>query len=255
MTEDLLNLPQDNYLENLVGEGKKFKTPEDLAKGKYISDNYILTLESQLDQMRGDYLKLHEEQVAKAGLQELIDKMNIQNKPVAVDNKPLVPETKSPIDPKQIEDLIDSRMSQREQAKREAENVQFVKTKLEATLGKEYHENLQSRMAELDLSADQFNTMARNNPKALTKLLELEPQFVPSRDPFAPPRSQVRTDQFKPKTEVRDWAWYQDLKVKETKKYYSPQTNVQMHKNALALGAAFETGDFNRFDKDFRINY
>ena len=253
MTEDLLNLPQDNYLENLVGEGKKFKTPEELAKGKYISDNYILTLESQLDQMRGDYIKLHEEQVAKAGLQELIDKMNIP-KPVIKDTT-LVPETKPPIDPKQIEDLIDSRMSQREQAKKEAENVQFVKTKLEATLGKEYHDQLQKRMAELDLSADQFNSMARNNPKALTKLLELEPQFVPSRDPFAPPRSQVRTDQFKPMTEVRDWAWYQDLKVKNPKEYYSPKTNVQMHKDALALGAAFETGDFNRFDKDFRINY
>ena len=253
MTDDLLNLPQDNYLENLVGEGKKFKTPEELAKGKYISDNYILTLESQLDQMRGDYLKLHEEQVAKAGLQELIDKMNIQ-KPVTKDTT-LVQETKPPIDPKQIEDLIDSRMSQREQAKKEAENIQFVKTKLEATLGKEYHEQLQSRMAEVGLSSDQFNQMARNTPKALTKLLELEPQFVPSRDPFAPPRSQVRTDQFKPKTEVRDWAWYQDLKVKEPKKYYSRETNVQMHKDALALGAAFETGDFNRFDKDFRINY
>src|SRR5258706_1732429 len=253
MTEDLLNLPQDNYLENLVGEGKKFKTPEELAKGKYISDNYILTLESQLDQMRGDYLKLHEEQVAKAGLQELIDKMNIQ-KPVTKDTT-LVPETKPPIDPKQIEDLIDSRMSQREQAKKEAENIQFVKTKLEATLGKEYHEQLQSRMAEVGLSSDQFNQMVRNTPKALTKLLELEPQFVPSRDPFAPPRSQFRTDQFKPKTEVQDWAWYKDLKVKEPKKYYSPQTNVQMHKDALALGAAFETGDFNRFDKDFRINY
>src|SRR5260370_8747577 len=255
MTEDIMKLAQDNYLENLVGEGKKFKTEEELAKGKYISDNYILTLESQMDQLRGDYLKLHEEQVAKAGLQELIDKMNIQNKPVSVDIKPLVPETKSPIDSKQIEDLIDSRMSQREQTKREAENIQFVKTKLEATLGKEYHDALQSRMAEVDLSADQFNLMARNNPKALTRLLDLEPQMVPSRDPFAQPRAQLRTDQFKPKTQVRDWPWYQDLQVKEPKKYYSRETNVQMHKDALALGAAFETGHFNRFDKDFRINY
>jgi hypothetical protein len=254
MTEDLLNQPEDrNYLDELVGDGKKFKSAADLAKGKYIADNYVLTLESQLDEMRRDYEKIREENLAKAGLQDLIDRMNIQ-KPVTKDIT-LVPEQKPTIDSKQIEDLIDSRMSQRERTKKESENVQFVKTKLEATLGKEYHEQLQTRMAELDLSADQFNTMARNNPKALTKLLELEPQFVPSRDPFAPPRSQVRTDQFKPKTEVRDWAWYQDLKVKEPKKYYSRETNVQMHKDALALGAAFETGDFNRFDKDYRISY
>ena len=254
MTEDILNQPGDrDYLDELVGDGKKFKSAADLAKGKYIADNYILTLQSQLDEMRSDYEKIREENLAKAGLQDLIDRMNIQ-KPVTKDIT-LVPEQKPTIDSKQIEDLIDSRMSQRERTKKESENVQFVKTKLEATLGKEYHEQLQSRMAEVGLSSDQFNQMARNTPKALTKLLELEPQFVPSRDPFAPPRSQVRTDQFKPKTEVRDWAWYQDLKVKEPKKYYSRETNVQMHKDALALGAAFETGDFNRFDKDFRINY
>jgi len=255
MTDDLLNQPvTPNYLEELVGDNKKFKTTEDLAKGKYISDNYILTLESQLDQLRNDYTKLHEEQVAKAGLQELIDKMN-SPKPVTPDITK-VPDAKPPIDPKQIEDLIDSRMSQREQARRDQENVNLVKSKLEEKWGKEYHDSLQQRLSDVDLTGDQFNQMAKNNPKTLIKLLELESQqYTPSRDPWAPPRSQVRTDSFKPQTEVRDWAWYQDLKVKDPKKYYSPATNVQMHKDALELGARFETGDFNRFDKDFRIKY
>lgn len=255
MSEDLLAQPLDrNYLADLVGEDKKFKTTEDLAKGKYVADNYILTLESQLDQLRGDYLKLHEEQMAKAGLQELIDRMNVSTPQPTKDTNPIVQEAKPTIDPKVIEDLIDSRMTQRERERREAANIQEVKTKLEATLGKEYQENLQTRMAEVGLSADEFNQMARNNPKALTRLLDLEP-VVPSRDPWSPPRTNIRTDQFKPKTEVRDWQWYQDLKVKDPKKYYSRETNVQMHKDALELGAAFETGDFNRFAKDYRINF
>jgi hypothetical protein len=255
MTDDLLTPPTDpNYLEELVGDNKKFKSAEELAKGKYIADNYIQTLESQLDQLRSDYIKLNEEQSAKAGLQELIDKMNSQ-KPVTPDITK-VPDVKPTIDPKQIEDLIDSRMSQREQARRESENVNLVKNKLQEKWGKEYHNSLQQRISDIDLTSDQFNQMAKNNPKTLIKLLELDSQQqVPSRDPFAPPRSHIRSDNFKPKTETRDWAWYQDLKVKDPKKYYSPATNVQMHKDALELGAAFETGDFNRFDKDYRINY
>lgn len=252
MTDDLLTPPETNYFQELVGENKKFKTTEDLAKGKYVADNYILRLESQLDQLRGDYLKLHEEQVAKAGLQELLDRMNVkqpqpEQTPTSVEQKPT-------IDPRQIEDLIDSRMTQRERERTEASNIQTVKAKLEATLGTNYHDALQQRMTDVGISSDEFNQMARNNPKALTRLLDLDP-VTPNRDPFAPPRNNIRTDQFKPNVEKRTWQWYQDLKQKDPKKYYSRETNVQMHKDALDLGAAFEDGDFGRFAKDFRISY
>jgi hypothetical protein len=258
MTDDLLAPPQDrNYLEDLVGDNKKFKSAEDLAKGKYIADNYILTLEAQLDQMRTDYLKIKEENQAKAGLQELIDRMNSQRQMTKDIQTPMVPEQKPPVfDPKQIDDLIESRMNERELARRQTENISQVKAKLEQHLGREYHEALQSRMDTLDISKDEFNNMARNNPKALIKLLDLEPQqYTPSRDPFAPPRSNIRTDQFKPAVEKKTWSYWQRLKDTDPKKYHSSQTNVEMHKAMMELGSEFEDGDYNRFDKDFRIKY
>jgi hypothetical protein len=55
--------------------------------------------------------------------------------------------------------------------------------------------------------------------------------------------------------EQRTWDWYQKLKVSDPKKYYSPETNVQMHKDALSLGEAFEDGDFGAYAKDYRISY
>ena len=33
--------PNKNYLTELVGDGKKFKTQEELARGKYESDLYL----------------------------------------------------------------------------------------------------------------------------------------------------------------------------------------------------------------------
>jgi len=44
-------------LEELVGEGKKFKTVEDLAKGKLEADSFIAQLEGELKGVKGDLTK------------------------------------------------------------------------------------------------------------------------------------------------------------------------------------------------------
>ena len=43
----------------------------------------------------------------------------------------------------------------------------------------------------------------------------------------------------------RTWSYYQDLKTKNPTEYWRTKTQVQMHKDALALGEAFADGDFN----------
>ena len=56
--EDVANLPvvdpNKNYLEELVGEGKKFKDPVALARSKVESDRHIAKLESELKAIRTD---------------------------------------------------------------------------------------------------------------------------------------------------------------------------------------------------------
>jgi hypothetical protein len=256
MTEDLLNSIESDadYYDLLVGEGKKFKSEKDLAKGKFVADNYILTLERQLDQLREDYEKVKEEKVAKVKLQELIDQMDRRPEPTR-DTTP-VEKPKPTIDPSQIEDLIDTRISQRERARKEADNYNLVKAKLEEKLGKNYQEVLQERISELDISPEQLNSMAKNNPKTVFRLLELDTVEAPSTDIFrAPPRPSQVTTSLQPTAEKRTWSWYQKLKLENPKEYYNPKTNVQMHNDALRYGEAFEDGDFNAHRKDYRIKY
>ena len=258
MVDSLLETNQvddsTDYYESLVGENKKFKDAKELAKGKYIADNYIHTLESQMDQMRKDYLKEKEQNTARDKLEDLLDRLE-KRQPDSMNIKPLVEEQKpASIKKEDIESLVDTRIQERETARKQTENYNFVKQKLVEKWGNNYSDQLNRHMSDLGITEDYVNQTAHSNPKVLLKMLGVD-DVVPNRDPFAPPRSQIRTDNFKPTTEVRDWQWYQDLKVKDPKKYYSPTTNVQMHKDALALGERFETGDFNRFEKDFRINY
>ena len=71
--------PNKDYLAELVGEGKKFKTDKDLARGKYEADLYVKTLERQLDELRNDHLKLREDYTARAKLEELLGQLEAKS--------------------------------------------------------------------------------------------------------------------------------------------------------------------------------
>src|SRR5712671_5452751 len=105
--------PQKNYLEELVGENKKFKSNEDLAKGKYTSDIYVKQLETTLDEMRKDFLKEREDNVAKAKLQELIDQMEMKRQPLSNSEPPQAKEVERPtFDLKEIDSLVSNKIQE-----------------------------------------------------------------------------------------------------------------------------------------------
>ena len=43
----------------------------------------------------------------------------------------------------------------------------------------------------------------------------------------------------------RTWAYYQDIKKKDPHKFLMPKLQVQMMKDAAALGESFKDGDYN----------
>src|SRR5260370_19729043 len=112
--------PNKNYLGELVGEGKKVKDPESLAKGKYISDNYIQILERRLDEMRSDYSNLSKEYNARPKLEELINQ--ITQKQSASSEEPVTKETVPAIDPKEIESLVSNKMQEYRASEKAQEN-------------------------------------------------------------------------------------------------------------------------------------
>lgn len=247
---------QMDYYSLLVGENAKFKNEKELAKGKYIADNYITTLESQLDQTRAQLLKEQEQNIARAKMEDLLDRLEKRQNTLPAE-QPILPEPKSPpsIKKEEIESLVDTRIQQRETTRKESENFNFVKQKLAEKWGANYSNQLSQQMADLGISEDYINREARNNPKVLLRLLGVQ-DVAPINDPFrSPPRSAQNTFNFKPNVEVKNWDYWQKMKTENPKKYYSQQTNVEMHKAMLELGEAFETDDFRRYEKDYRIKF
>lgn len=250
MTDNLLDETLDdqvkvdeskNYLEELVGPGKKFATAEDMAKGKYISDGYVTILEKRLDAAREEMKTLRDQNIAGPKLQELIDKYDALEKQLATrqTTQQSNEDTKAAYDPKQVESLIDSRVHLIEQQKRENDNFKLVQDKLKERFGNNYQTLLKTQSNTLGLTDDEVNSMARRNPNLFMKTFDLN---VPkNNDNFqTPPKSNMRSDNFAPRTnEKRTWSYYEELRKKDPQAWFDPKIAVQMDKDSQALGEKF----------------
>lgn len=232
-----------NYLLELVGEGKKFKSPEDLAKGKYHADMLVETLKKRLDVITNDYKQERALSESRAKLEDLIDQLS-KRQTSSNELPPVKDEIKPVIDPKDIDSLISNKLEEREVSKRQNDNFNLVKNKLQERLGKNYQDVVKQQIDELGISVEDMNEMARNRPKVLLKALGVD-ETAPQLDPFqAPPRSSRLNDSFKPNNQKRTWSYYQNLKKTNPNLYMDRKTAIQMHDDAIALGESFKDGDF-----------
>ena len=233
-----------NYLTELVGDNKKFKSPEDLARGKWEADNYVKTLEGKLDELRNDYIKEREENASRANLEQLIRRLETAQ-PSQI-TQPEVKEMNTPptIDSKQIESLVSTKIQEFELTKKQTDNFNSVKSKLIEQFGNNYQTKLKEQIENLGLSEEEANALAKKSPAAFFRTLGME-QTQQQQTFQAPPKSDVRSA-FQPTgAPKRTWSYYQQMKKENPKAYHDPKTNIQMHNDAIALGAEFQDGDFN----------
>lgn len=237
--------PAKNYLDELVGEGKKFKDAAALARGKAEADLTIELMKKRSDELRAEYIKVADENRAQAKLQELLDRIEKNPNRNTPDLDTHENRVETPVfDPKQLESLVDSRIQETERNRKSTDNFNTVQAKLKERFGNNVGAVLKERAAELGLEVADIDTLARKSPTAFFNTLGLNDQ--PSDNSFTPPRSSIRNDNFGPsKTQKRTWSYYQDLKKANPKLYFDPKIAVQMQKDAVELGDAFNDGDFN----------
>lgn len=237
--------PNKNYLEELVGEGKKFKTIEDLARGKVEADMYIDHFKQRHDELREDYKKLDEQYKAGPSLKELIDQMKAA-KESQNDNTQSTNEDKSDtLDLTKIEALVQSQISASKQKEREESNYNLVQAKLIENYGPNYVQTFKQHVASLGLTADFVNDLARKHPQVLFKTFGLDGKT--QAETFqAPPQSVTRSDPFGSNTPKRTWSYYEKMRKADPVKYRDPKIQDQMFSDAKTLGDAFNDGDYQK---------
>lgn len=244
--DDQIQIDQNkNYLDELVGEGKKFKTVEDLARGKAEADLYIEDFKRRQDELRQDYLRLKTEYDAGPSLKELIDQMKAAKESNS-DNTQSANEDKSDtLDLTKVEEMIRNGIATTKQQEREENNYNTVQAKLIEVYGPNYAQTLKTQISQLGLTADFVNDLARKHPTVLFKTLGLDGQR--QGETFqAPPQSTNRNDSFGSNAPKRTWTYYEKIRKTDSKRYFDPKTQDQMFKDAATLGESFNDGDFQK---------
>src|SRR5688572_2981716 len=77
-----------NYFDELVGEGRKFKTQEDLARAKFESDQYIETMKMRMDEFRDEIDTLRADANARPALTDMIEQLKQQSRTGSDTNTP-----------------------------------------------------------------------------------------------------------------------------------------------------------------------
>lgn len=237
--------PDKDYLTELVGEGKKFKTPAELARGKYEADQFI-------ERLKREQAALREELNSRKRLEDIADLLspnkqhsssegtppNRNGGEEGTDNKNLNPDD--------LEKLIEDRLTKREKERLYEQNFNTVKSKLAEVWGPDASTKLSEVANTLGVGKEFLNNLAKEQPKAFFKLVGVDTQSnnqgqrQEANDLFAPPRSSVNSSGFTPNvTGERTMSYYDKIKRDNPREYWTPRIQNQMHQDAMRLGEKF----------------
>ncbi len=221
-------------VEALVGEGKKYKTVEDLAKAVVFKDQHISRIETENRGMREDLQgkQRMEEYIERlstlqAGEQPTNSDGNHSGREGGEDKTPAL----------KLED-IETLIVKREQKKVQEANLASAISKLRETWGPNFAAQLREQARTLGVGEAFLNSVAAENPQAFYRLVGLDAQRQP--DLFQAPESTVNSGGFQTrKTNDRTQSYYADLRKKNPTEYWSTKVQNQMHADAFRLQDRF----------------
>lgn len=229
-----------NYFEELVGEGKKYKDPEALARSNIYANAHIRNLEHRMDTIGEDYRRLLDESKNRPRLEELINKLvSDRNDDASSRNEPASNEdNNNRPDPELFRSFVSEEVQRIATTQKEKENYDMVLSKVRERYGSHYRDVLKDRGQELGLAEADINQMARRSPNLFFKTFDVETK--PAGDMFqTPPTSQTRQSSFAPNTVKRTQSYYDKLNKEKPGIYLDRKIAIQMDKDAQELGAAF----------------
>lgn len=220
-----------DYYEQLVGEGKKFKSERDLARGKWESDQYIAKLKQKLEETENE-LK------SRAAMEELYNKLKSGDTNNRQDELPVTPDRQG-VNEDELEAKVAALLEKREKARSLETNMGRVTRVLEETFGNSNSANaaLNKIARETGMSMGDIRDLAQRSPDAVFRLMGITEGPRNPTTPVAPKGSVVAG--LGPSGTVRNSAYYERMKQTDPKKYFADSTTVQMMNDRRALGDKF----------------
>lgn len=229
---------QEGWLQKIVeAKGDQWSNPEVLAKGKLEADSYIKQLEEQLNELRDE---LGKQDYSKELLTQLQNKAQ-----VPTNGNPVVPnnqngggqgaQTNASLSDEQIKDLVNSALTEREKQNTVKQNIDTVEKELVNKYGTEAESLIATKAKELGMTVEKLGAIASESPTAFFRLIGEAQKETPS---FINGSIKTEGANMQASSE-RNFKFYQELRKKNRKQYFSPEVQQAMFKDRQRLGDKF----------------
>lgn len=234
---------EKDYATELIGDGKKYKTVQDAAKGLVEKDMFIERLKAEAAEARAAlkgeqkmdefFEKLKNVQTAATGNESTQvtstgeTATNQQNSNNNNNPKALTAE--------EVQELLEKR----DREKQEAANLSLAVQKVKEAYGANYTAVMRQKAEELGMSPDYLTGLAKTQPKAFLKLVEADNQN--NQRTFSP-TSSVNTTAMSggKRTGERNNEYYRNLRKQVgDAEFFKPKIQNELHKDMLRLREAF----------------
>lgn len=227
--------PQKDYLEELVGEGKKFADARELARAKAEADAHIRRIEAENAAFRD---KLQQSK----SIEDFMDQL--RNQPIHRQEPPNHGDENEPgnagtsISVEQLDELVTRKLTEKQKKDQAEANMAWVQSQLQSKYGHNFGDRVLQVGRDIGMTKDDMNRLAAEKPKAFMKLIGDATAPAPT-SRTSVPESRVNTEMSGMPSGTRNYAYYQKLKRDNRKVYDSSRIQQEMHREALKQGAAF----------------
>lgn len=229
-------------VDELVGEGKKYKTIEDLARSRLEADKFIDRLKDENKGIREDLEKLETQSKDSKTLEDL---MELVKKATSSDDEGNQPEFTQEELKKIIQDEFVNLQTdaQRKRNRQEANDNVISRFKGDKEKAAEF---IKERAGELGMDVKTLADMAESSPKAFTQLLGLSATKPNESDSTTHNYQDINTEtgKFIHGDNQQTFAYFEKMRRESPSEYWKPATQQQLLKlaeEAHAKGEDFYT--------------
>lgn len=219
-------------VNELVGEGKKFKTVDDLAKGKLEADQFI-------DKLTTENKALREALDSDGNPDEVLKRINELLQSKGSENATATKSNQSPSESLTEEKVLEL-LSRREREEKLKSNVARFNTDVVKAFGDKSQEVVATRLNELGMDQAVFSDLASRNPNAALRILGIKDDGAVS----GSLGSSINTEAYfgdagKGNDGTQNFAYFQKLRRELGVDYYTPEIQKKVFEARKKLGEAF----------------
>lgn len=226
--------PAKNYHDELVGPDKKFKTDEELARGKFESDAFIPKLTAENAELRAELER-------RKTMEDFINQMEaLRTTPPSNNGNNQRLNEESPTPPSQPVDLdseIERVLTVRQTKDREVQNLNYVAEVLSQNLGPGYATILAQKAKELGVGLKYVDELAKTSPKAVFSLFGVSETVTKAPNAAAG----MRINPGSASGLKKNFEFYEQIRKTDPTRYFSTAVFNEMSDQLREHGEAFYT--------------